>query len=100
MKTPEGLTKADIKKYLDGNRPDCYYFMPVQMGYGKRTLDFLICWRGQFIACEAKKKGGKAQAFQRKIARDINAAGGIALIVDRIEQLIDQLLRSLLSEAD
>jgi hypothetical protein len=36
--TPEGKIKAKVKRILDQFK--CYYFMPVQMGYGAAGLDF------------------------------------------------------------
>lgn len=40
-KTPEGNIKDMVKIVLD--RFECYYFMPVQFGYGPAGLDFHCC---------------------------------------------------------
>jgi hypothetical protein len=88
MRTPEGEVKAAAKKWFKGR--DAYLFMPVNTGYGKRTLDFLICMSGRFIACEAKRRNGRGQAFQQKIAEEIRNVGGIAFIFDDVEDLEEQ----------
>lgn len=83
--TPEGKVKKEIKTYLDSI--GAYYFMPVPMGYGKRTVDFLVCWRGAFIAIEAKRRKGRAKAFQERILLDIQNAGGETRIITDSEEL-------------
>ena len=55
--TPEGKVKDQIKSVL--NKFGIYYFMPVQNGMGKPGLDFYCCYRGKFIAIEAKAPGKK-----------------------------------------
>jgi hypothetical protein len=85
MTTPEGKIKDKVKAYLDSI--GAYYFMPVQMGYGKRTLDFLVCYRGQFIAIEAKRPGGVPDAFQQRIINEIIRAHGRCYVVDSVEKL-------------
>jgi len=85
--TPEGAAKKDIKDWLD--KIGAYYFMPVQSGYGRRTVDFLVCWRGQFIAVEAKAPGKKATKFQQRVMLDITVAGGRAVCVDSLDKLVD-----------
>lgn len=84
MRTPEASVKDAIKTYLA--ELGCYYFMPVQMGYGRSTLDFLVCYRGQFVAIEAKKKGKPVPtARQTQIMREIIRAGGHAFVADDVE---------------
>jgi len=85
--TPEGELKAKIDRWLS-QQLDCYWFKPVQTGFGKRTLDYLICFRGRFVACEAKRKGGKAQGFQEELVRKIEAAGGNAFIFDDFDAFV------------
>lgn len=88
-KTPEGTVKADIKKLLDAEGSDLYYFMPVQSGFGKRGLDFFGCYKGRFIAIEVKRPGGKStvKRFQSVLAMDIMKAGGFAIITDKVEDV-------------
>lgn len=75
--TPEKKVKDAIKKYLHTLDPPPYIFMPVQMGYGAATLDFLVCWRGRFFGIEAKREtGGVVSPRQKSIIREIAEAGG------------------------
>lgn len=89
--TPEGVTKDDIKALLDSYGDELYYCMPVQQGYGKRLVDFYICYRGLFIAIEAKRRGARAKKFQALILDEVRDAGGEALSVDTVEQLQELL---------
>lgn len=84
--TPEGERKADLKAYLATLGPRCWYYMPVPMGYGKRGVpDFLICYRGFFMAPETKREGGKSEAWQEREQAAIRAAGGQSLRVVDVE---------------
>lgn len=77
--TPEGKVKATIKKMLD--RYPHYRFMPVQMGMGTVTLDFLVCVNGRFLAIEAKAPGKEPTDLQRQTIRNIRAAGGETFVI-------------------
>jgi len=80
MKTPESWTKDKLKKWFKQN--GYYYFLPVQMGYGARALDFFVCARGQFWGVEAKKEGvEKPTPKQRQTMREIREAGGRTFLV-------------------
>jgi activator of 2-hydroxyglutaryl-CoA dehydratase len=85
MTTPEGVVKKEIKKWLDVQK--VYYFMPVQTGYGRRTVDILLCWHGQFVAVEVKRPGGTAKKFQARIIADVIKAGGVGVSVDSLQAL-------------
>lgn len=96
MKTPEGLVKDEIKRGLA--EYDIWYFMPVQGGYGRRAIDFICCWRGRFIAIEAKAGVNKVSKHQETTLADIENAGGSTVVayswedvksmLDKIEQKI------------
>lgn len=103
---PEHYLKEDIKKHLatlhatgQALEPDPpYFFMPVQTGYGKRSIDFLICakwWlrapslhtrgsvrtlsqRATFLGIETKAPGKTPTAIQWACMEAIEAAGGVA----------------------
>jgi hypothetical protein len=62
--------------------PESYWFMPVPYGYGKSTVDYLICHYGLFIGIEAKAPGKRPTARQRQIMEEIVAAGGVAFVID------------------
>lgn len=78
--TPEGKVKEKIKALL--KKHDIYYAMPIGTGFGNSGVpDFLCCVNGFFVAVEAKAGRGKPTALQEKNMRDIEAAGGRALVV-------------------
>jgi hypothetical protein len=79
---PEALVKAQIKEFLD--HIGAYYIMPVPTGMGPKLLDFYVCWRGRFIAIEAKAPGAKATPLQRHELEKIKNAGGIAFEADSV----------------
>lgn len=83
--TPEGKVKKEIKAWLDVQ--NVYYFMPVQTGYGRRTVDILLCWRGRFVAVEVKRPGSNAKKFQARIIDAVEKAGGTGVSVDSLDAL-------------
>jgi hypothetical protein len=86
MSTPEGKVKAKIKREL--KELACLYdFWPVPTGYGKRTLDILLCAGGWFIAIEAKKKDGQLTDMQEITAAEIRAAHGLVFLVNNDKSL-------------
>lgn len=90
--TNERDVKANIKEacLLAG----AYYAMPHQAGYGQAGVpDFLICYRGEFIAVEAKFGTNKPTAHQTEQIRKIKDAGGTALVIN--EKNLDALRRAL-----
>ena len=91
MKTPEGVTKDDIKDVLKEYGDELYAFWPVQTGYGSRTVDCLICFRGLFIAVEAKRKGARARKFQERILDQVRDANGHTLCIDSADDLKELL---------
>lgn len=80
MQTPEGKVKDKVKRLLQDY--GCYYFMPVQTGYGAPTLDFLICCEGVFIAVETKAPGKKPTARQEMTIQQMQKAGAVVLVID------------------
>ena len=94
--TPEGRVKKEIKKWLDAR--GAYYFMPVPTGRGKRTVDFLVCLGGSFVAIEAKAHGEETTALQKETLREVAAAGGIAVVMFHDSK--DRLVMSYIGERD
>ena len=96
-KGPETKLKQQFRAWL--LEQGAYIFSPVQTGFGKRTVDDLICLRGVFIAAEAKAPGKYADPFagctalQKEAIRDVNAAGGFGFAYDDLEKA-KQLIRS------
>jgi hypothetical protein len=68
-----------------------YFFSPVQTGFGKRTVDDLICFRGRFIAAEAKRPGkykdpwNGCTGIQRAVLNEVGRAGGVPFAYDDLE---------------
>ena len=86
--TPEGRTKAQIKKWLDAR--DIWYFMPVSNGMGRHGIpDIICCWNGKFLAIECKAPGKRANtsALQEREIAAIRMAKGWAVVVDDVAQL-------------
>ena len=79
--TPEGKVKAKLKVALDKAFPDHYRFMPVQSGYGAKTLDVLLCVNGRFIGVETKAPGKKPTPLQESTIAAMEAAGALVLVV-------------------
>ncbi len=91
MATPEGKVKKEVKEFLDSLGEDCWYYCPVPMGYGKRGVpDFIICYKGFFLAPETKRaKGGTSQVWQDDQQEAIRKAGGKSERVTDINSLTD-----------
>jgi Holliday junction resolvase len=79
--TREAKVKTSIKKLLDTH--GVYHFSPYQAGMGRAGIpDIIACFKGQFLAIEAKAGKGKTTALQdRELARII-AAGGRAVVIN------------------
>ena len=80
MTTPEGKVKDKIRKVLAEFVLDTYW--PVPSGYGASHLDFIGCYLGRYIAIEVKAPGKKPTGRQKLRIRSVQAAGGIALVID------------------
>lgn len=85
MKTPEGQRKDKVKLVLDKHK--AYRFMPVQMGYGERALDFFVCHYGRFIAVEVKREGKGMTGLQNVCRQKIQDAGGSVFLVSNDAEL-------------
>lgn len=56
--------------------------------------DLFVCYRGQFVAIEVKRPGGRTRKIQRWTLEQISKAGGHALVaesVDDVRQALDYL---------
>ena len=79
MKTEEGKIKDAVKAYL--KKRGAWYFMPVPVGYGVSTLDFLGCWNGKFFAIETKAPGSKLTPRQELTIKQLEEAGAIVFMI-------------------
>lgn len=89
----EKSVKKQIKEYLKSI--GAYQFWPVQMGYGARTVDCLVCFQGRFLAIEVKRsEGGRLTAKQCRTLHEIHSARGnvvVATTVDAVRDLIGEI---------
>lgn len=57
--------------------------------------DLLVVFQGHFIGLEVKQVGGKPSSIQRKVLKEIEAAGGVAAVVrsvKEVEAILDSLI--------
>lgn len=78
-KVSEKVVKDRVKRLL--KEYGCYWFMPVQTGYGSATLDFLGCHRGRFFSVETKAPRRTLSPRQELIADMIKKAEGAVFII-------------------
>lgn len=57
----------------------------------KGVSDVLVCYEGRFVAVEVKRPGGKASPEQKRFIKDVESAGGIGMVVDNVEDVIERL---------
>lgn len=57
--------------------------------------DLLVCYRGRFIGLEAKQEGEEPSLKQKAVLREIQNAGGHALVFESVDQV-----RRLLAKID
>ena len=83
-----------ILKYLR-SLDKCYCFKEHGGSYGSVGIpDIICCYRGRFIGFEVKTAKGKTTALQEVNIRNINKAGGTAVVVrslDDVKTVIDRL---------
>lgn len=83
--TPEGRVKAAVKRVLQKYGVDLYAYMPVPSGYGAVSIDFLVCYRGRFIAIETKAPGKEPTDLQKVTLRAMERAGAKTFVIDRAD---------------
>lgn len=94
--TPEGRIKTKLRRRLDVELGvDCWAFMPVQTGYGRAALDYILCVKGHYVSIETKRDNKAKLTPRQEIIREgIEAAGGLVLLVCDDESL-DRAIRQL-----
>lgn len=55
--------------------------------------DTLVCLWGQFVGIEVKQPGGRLRPLQRVVLHEIFKAGGVAAVVETVEQAESLLSR-------
>jgi len=94
--TPEGKVKGKITKIL--REAHASYFFPATGGYGRSGVsDIVACYKGQFIAIEAKATSRqKPTALQQAYIDEVWWAGGSAIVIhadniDDVKTLLDTI---------
>jgi len=92
MMTPEAKVKKKVVALL--KQHNAYFFYPVTGGYGRSGVpDIIACYNGRFIGIECKAGKNKPTPLQEKNLKEIQASGGISLVVneDNISDVEDTL---------
>lgn len=94
---PEEPAKRGVANLL--KKHGCYFFKPAMNGMGRAGIpDFIACIRGRMLAVETKALGKRATPLQQKEIDGINAAGGVAVVVDEAKlEALERLLLVMLS---
>ena len=87
---------AAIKKYLSSLGSDIFFWKEHGGPYGTSGIpDIICCYKGRFLGLEAKLPGGKLTELQKRTLGKINAAGGIALRVESVDDV-----KAVIAQAD
>ena len=79
---------AAIKMYLSSLGGDVFFWKEHGGPYGTSGIpDIICCYKGRFLGLEAKLPGGRLTEMQKRALRKINAAGGIALRVESVDDV-------------
>jgi len=94
----EGDVKKAVKKVLESFGELCWWYMPVQTGYGvKGVPDFVINLNSRFVAIETKF-GGNVLSAHQEIQRNkiVRARGDFYTIDENNVDVLPELLRDYL----
>lgn len=82
--TPEGRVKSMVNNGLAPLVTEglVWKYMPVPMGMGLPSLDYLLCCNGRFVVIETKVKGKTLTPRQTVTKQTMEAAGAIVFVVD------------------
>lgn len=89
----ETLFQQRVQRRLKDEFGDVIWFKKMQAGSIRGIPDFLICYKGRFVAWELKTESGKASSLQILNLNKIDSCGGIAEIVrpSNLEEKIECL---------
>lgn len=98
MATPESKVKQACVKIFKEH--GVYYFFPVMNGMGRAGIpDIICCVKGRFLAVECKAGKGKTTALQDRELAAIQAAHGVALVINENNlAMLSDTIKELLSE--
>ena len=89
----EGKLRDQVTAYLKTRR-DIWFMKVVGNSIQKAGVaDFLICYRGLFLAVELKRPDGKGEATTRQLLelKKVRNAGGIGVVIESLDELIQLL---------
>ena len=89
----ESLLKRQMKDLLNERGA---FWSSIQGGPGSKPgdPDMVACYRGRYVAIEAKTPGGRQRYEQKDRQREIEAAGGIYILaydLDTIANILDTI---------
>ena len=92
---PEGRLSKKIRDYLEGRGAWVCKIQGDGDTYQEVGLpDLFVCYRGYFIGLEVKQPGGKPSPRQLLVLKRIRQAGGIAEIVESVDE-VERILAKL-----
>lgn len=82
----ESDLQADVLAYLQKHK---IWHYRTQMGQQSGLPDIIACVLGEFVGIELKREDGTGAATkqQSKVLEDINASGGVGLLIDSLDDL-------------
>ena len=91
----EATLIQNIRKYL-ATLPDCFFWKEHGGQYGTAGIpDIIVCYKGRFVALEAKVGKNKPTKLQAATIDKIRQAGGTASVVYSVEDV-----KTVLSETE
>ena len=94
----EGDVKKEVKKVLESFGKLCWWYMPVQTGYGiKGVPDFIVNLNSRFVAIETKF-GGNVLSAHQEIQRNkiVQARGDFYTVDENNVDVLPELLKDYL----
>lgn len=91
----ESKVQREILNYLN-EQPNLFVYKIILAN--KRGIpDIQVCYKGRFISLEVKQVGKEAEPLQAYNIKQIEKAGGIAVTVYSLEEVIEVLKKSVSS---
>ena len=88
----EGFYQTKILNWLKKNYPDGFFWKAQAGPYCRQGIpDVCAIINGHFYGFEVKRPGGLPTKIQEETIRQINSAGGTALVVTTTEQVQDAI---------
>ena len=86
-KQPEGKLVKSLKKMIEAAGGRSFKINGSDDGFQEVGIpDILACVWGRFVGIEAKQRGASLRPAQRVVLREIYNAGGVAAVVETVEQ--------------